>query len=132
VTTDRPDGADILAEARRTLLEVLLPLLPAESRYDGLMVAHAMAIAARELGAGEQGRHELLVVLAAALQLPEPSGMPPSPVQETLARLEARLAGDIRDGRYDADDERRAAVRRYLQVATIARLRLSNPKLLGG
>lgn len=132
MTADRPAGAELLAEARRTLLEVLLPLLPAERRYDGLMVANAMAIVARELDAREPGTREMLAALLAALQQPEPSGEPPSAPEETLARLEARLARDIRGGRYDADDDRRAAVRRYLQAATIARLRLSNPKLLGG
>ena len=40
--TDHPDGAALLDEARRTLLEILLPLLPPERRYDGLMVANAM------------------------------------------------------------------------------------------
>ena len=34
MSMDRPDGAALLAEARRTLVELLLPLLPPERRYD--------------------------------------------------------------------------------------------------
>ena len=41
---DQPDGAALLEAARRLLLDELAPLLPAERRYDGLMIANAMAI----------------------------------------------------------------------------------------
>ncbi|MGB6104239.1 MAG: DUF6285 domain-containing protein [Pusillimonas sp.] len=46
---NRPYGNELLIVARRTLLDELLPLLPADKTYDALMVANAMAIAAREL-----------------------------------------------------------------------------------
>ncbi len=124
MSIDRPSGAELLAEARRTLLERLLPLLPAEHRYDGLMVANAMAIAARELSA--------------------PAGLPPEAVAvmdrrregeekeapHALAALERRLAAEFRAGRYDAPGAERDAARRYLRAATLARLRVSNPKSL--
>ena len=48
---DRPDGAALLAVARATLLEDLLPELPPARRYDALMIANAMAMARRELEA---------------------------------------------------------------------------------
>ena len=48
---DRPDGGALLDQARRTLLDDLLPHLPEPHRYTGLMVANAMAIAGRELAA---------------------------------------------------------------------------------
>ena len=51
MTADQPAGEALLEAARRLLLEELLALLPAERRYDGLMIANAMAIAARELRA---------------------------------------------------------------------------------
>ncbi|PLC51615.1 acyl-CoA dehydrogenase [Pollutimonas subterranea] len=54
--TSRPNGSELLAVARRTLLDQLLPLLPAAKSYDALMVANAMAMAARELDS--QGRDE--------------------------------------------------------------------------
>ncbi|MFW7340123.1 DUF6285 domain-containing protein [Pollutimonas sp. H1-120] len=46
---NRPYGNELLSVARRTLLDELLPLLPPEKTYDALMIANAMAIAAREL-----------------------------------------------------------------------------------
>ena len=48
---DRPHGNELLETARRVLLDQLLPLLPSNKVYDTLMVANAMAIAARELAA---------------------------------------------------------------------------------
>ena len=48
---DQPDGALLLAEARRVLLEEILDDLPDSQRFNGLMVANAMAIARRELEA---------------------------------------------------------------------------------
>jgi aminoglycoside phosphotransferase (APT) family kinase protein len=44
-----PGGEMLLAEARRVMLEDLLPLLPADRHYEARMTANAMAIAAREL-----------------------------------------------------------------------------------
>ena len=117
---DQPDGAALLAEARRTLLELLLPLLPAERRYDGLMVANAMAIAAREFGARDETlRESLAKILDVACGEPD-----------RMADLEARLARQIRAGQYDTGNDR-DAVRGYLRAVTVARVRLSNPKLLG-
>jgi len=121
---DQPDGAALLAEARRTLLELLLPLLPPERRYDGLMVANAMAIAAREFGNSEEALREAVATMLGAPLPPACSG------DDQVADLEARLARQIRAGKYDAGDGREA-LRRYLRAATIARVRLSNPKLLG-
>ncbi len=72
---DRPGGAELLALARRTLLDDLLPSLPDEKRYQALMLANALAIVGREL---EQ------------------------PVTEDKAALDA-LATEIRSGRHDGD-----------------------------
>ena len=46
---DAPSGAALLASARRTFLDRLLPTLPDERRYEGLMIANAMGVAEREL-----------------------------------------------------------------------------------
>ena len=48
-----PDGADLLATARRSLLNDVLPELPLHS-YEVLMIANAMAIALREMQDGGQ------------------------------------------------------------------------------
>ena len=69
-----PGGEMLLAEARRVMLEDLLPLLPADRHYEARMTANAMAIAAREL---------------AVLQPVQPDQNP--------------LALAIREGRHDDD-----------------------------
>ena len=50
---ERPDARNLLETARTTLLDSLLPSLPAEKRLEARMVASAMAIAARSIGAPE-------------------------------------------------------------------------------
>jgi uncharacterized protein DUF6285 len=126
--TDKPDAAPLLEEARRTLLETLLPLLPPERRYDGLMVANAMAIAAREAGNGGAALRESVALLAALFSAS--SAATGESLCAHLSQLEARLAHEIRAGLYDAAGARRDAVRDYLRRSVIARLRLSNPKAL--
>jgi hypothetical protein len=49
--TDRPDAKELLEIARAALANELLPFLPADKRVTGLMVASALAMAARELAA---------------------------------------------------------------------------------
>jgi aminoglycoside phosphotransferase (APT) family kinase protein len=48
---EQPDGAALLAEARRLLSEELLSQLPEARRYEARMIANAMAIAGRGLAA---------------------------------------------------------------------------------
>jgi AcrR family transcriptional regulator len=124
--TDNPDGAALLEEARRTLLEVLLPLLPPERRYDGLMVANAMAIAAREAAQGDAALREVVQQLSALF----PAASAGEDPRAHLRELEARLAGEIRAGLCDAPGVRRDAVSDYLRRSVIARARVSNPKAL--
>ena len=45
---DISDAEDLMATARDALLNELLPALPKDRRYAALMIANAMAIAARE------------------------------------------------------------------------------------
>src|SRR4029077_19208822 len=73
-----PGGEILLVEARRVMLEDLLPLLPADRHYEARMTANAIAIAEREL---------------AILQQDQPSQKP--------------LALAIREGRHDSDPELR-------------------------
>jgi hypothetical protein len=66
---DRPDGAELLAVARATLLEDLLPELPPAWRYQALMIANAMAMARRELEArSPAAEREVLEHLASELR----------------------------------------------------------------
>ena len=125
--TDEPDGAALLEEARRTLLETLLPLLPPERRYDGLMVANAMAIAAREAGQGDATLRESMKLLTALFPTPATGS---ADLRTQLLELETRLAREIRAGLCDPPGPRRDAVRACLRRSTIVRVRLSNPKAL--
>lgn len=125
---DQPYGAELLEEARRTLLENLLPVLPPDRRYDALMVANAMAIAAREASEGnaaDRRAHEELLRLTGAT--PESEDSRDLDVGG-LTELERHLAQQIRIGAFDAPGSRRDAVLGYLRRSTIARLRISNPK----
>jgi hypothetical protein len=125
--TDHPDAAALLEEARRTLLETLLPLLPPERRYDGLMVANALAIAAREAGQGDAALRAGAASLTALFAAAPATG---DNLRAHLLELEARLAREIRAGLCDAPGPRRDAVRDYLRRSATARARISNPKAL--
>ena len=58
-----PDAAELLRVARKLLREDLMEAVPSERRYEALMVANAMAIAARESAAGDADlRQELLML----------------------------------------------------------------------
>ena len=117
---DRPKGANLLLQARATLLGELLDKLPADKHYDALMIAHAMVIVARELeaGAGGEGERAALEALLGPAQEAD--------TEAALRALNARLGEGIRAGRYD----RVEPVHALLSRDTAARLALSNPKLL--
>lgn len=124
---DRPAGAQLLAEARRLLRQELLDLLPAERRLDGLMIANAMAIAARELAADPDA------TAAAAAEAARLAGwVPPAGIgaEEALAEAWRRLGRLIRAGRFD-EGAARDDLLLHLRAAVLARLRVSNPKLAG-
>jgi hypothetical protein len=117
---DRPDGAELLHQARSVLLDELAGELPESRRYDVLMVASAMAMAARELEAG-QGRKAERAALEALL----------GPASErdldaALGDLNRSLAAEIRAGGRDGDPR----VHEVLGRDAAARFALSNPKLL--
>ena|SRR5688572_17658083 len=125
---DRPDAQNLLATARSALLADILPMLPAGSRYTALMIANAMAIAQREVAAGdaplaaECGRLRALLSENAA---PPAAG---AALSDVAAGYNRRLAGEIRAGRFDGEE--RAALLEHLRRATNEKLAVSNPKLL--
>lgn len=117
---DRPEGAELLRLARRSLLDDLLGALPEDKRYEALMVASAMAIALRELEAGEQRDAERLALEAVVGPGREED------LDAVLLSLRRRLAEEIRAGKRDAAPE----IYELLQRDARTRLALSNPKLL--
>jgi hypothetical protein len=124
---DRPDAQNLLATARSVFLSDILPTLPAASRYTALMIANAIAIAQREIGAGYAplaAECERLRVL-----LRDPGETPAGEaLRSVLAGYNRRLAGDIRSGRFDG--EGRAALLEHLRRTTEEKLAVSNPRLL--
>ncbi|WP_375595699.1 DUF6285 domain-containing protein [Algihabitans albus] len=112
---DRPNGAELLAEAWRVLSHDLAPGLSGEQRYQVLLVAAAVGMVRRELDAGEAPAEAERAALTDLLQR---SG--------DLAALNADLAAAIREGRYDAAP----AVYDLLLQSCVARVKESNPKAL--
>lgn len=99
---DEPDARGLVSIALRTFRDSVLPAVPAERRFEALMIANALGIAERELAAKPD------------------------------AALEARtpqLCRDIEAGAYDPP-ERQADLRKVLWELTRARLAISNPRLL--
>jgi hypothetical protein len=105
-----PGGAELLRVARKKLLEELLARIPEADRYAARMIANAMAIAARELDCAQS-------------MTAEETGR--------LREADARLAADIRAGRYDAPQES-ARLLEQLRHDTEQRLAVSNPRILSG
>lgn len=117
----RPDGRELLIEARRTFKERLLPALPDDLRYDALMVVNTLGIVAREWATDTTEAAALLESVNALLG---DDGPAPS-----VAEAERRLARAIRTGRFDAQT-RREALLNALGALTRARLRVDSPKMV--
>ncbi len=107
--------ADLLKVARTSLRESVLPRTAADARYEGAMVANALAIAVRELEAGPAARAAERDLLARLYGTPE-AGLP---------ELRARLCRDLRAGAFGR--EREPELRTLLHELVHARLAISNP-----
>ena len=123
----QPNAAELLTIARTTLLDKLLPGLPEELRYDALMIANAMAIASREHAGADAAMHAEFARLQKLLG--ETGETPAGPALATsLAKLNHRLAADIRTGRFD--DKARTALLDHLEKTSADELAISNPRAL--
>lgn len=114
-----PHAPELLVQARRTLLDELLPALPTDKMYEVRMVANAMAIAAREIQlkhAHEQHSLEEIVALLGPV-----AGTGDSPAEQRLAdAIKRRVPSSL-------DPER---LFQLLLALTTAKLAISNPKYL--
>lgn len=108
--------ASLLTVARDELRTELMPGLDAGGRYRAAMIANAMAIASRALSAGAETKARQGQALTTLY--------PDSPDTEP-ARLERRLARELRQGRLDVGREER--VRAVLLARTLSRLEIVNP-----
>lgn len=116
-----PDASELLAIARQTLLDELLPQLPGNLRYQALMVANAMAIAGRECAQGEQAQAAETQQLAVLLEN----------IPASSADIPHALCRAIRQGRFDTPGGEQERLLSALSAITRARLSISNPKALG-
>lgn len=124
---DRPNGARLLAQARATLLEILLPALPKDKQFEARLTANAIAIAAREIDTGQAPLDADLEALAdlfserdLALTANSETG------HEALERLSWRVAAEIRAGRRDGD----AKLYEILLRSVTWRVAETNPRVL--
>ena len=103
---DNTQGERLLETARDVLRDQLLPALPPQQRHAALMVANAMAIAARELD-----------------RCTDPAA------DEARAAADRALCAAIRAGQVDCGAAA-AQVHARLLADTRARVEVSNPKFL--
>jgi hypothetical protein len=113
---DEPDARGLVTIALQTFRDSILPAVPAERRFEALMIANALSIAERELAAEPEP------ALVAAI-----GGL----IGETgeLEALAPQLCAAIDAGVFDAP-ERQADLRKTLWELTRVRLNVSNPRLL--
>jgi hypothetical protein len=116
----QPTAANLLETARTVLGQAIVPLLSGPAHYQALMVARAMAIAGRQLEAGERPEE------AARTRLASFYGTPSA----TLEELERRLAADLRQGAFDDPGPKRDVVFRHLRETALAMAAESCPKAL--
>ncbi len=124
---DRPDARDLLEIARHAFTAEILPAVPEPLRYTALMIANAMAIAQRELAAGDAPLREEYRRLAGLLPQ-NPAAPGGGALRDAVESYNRRLANEIRAGRFDG--EKRAAVLEHLRRTTEEKLAVSNPKAL--
>lgn len=126
---DISDAADLMATAREALIAELLPSLPKERRYVGLMIANVMSIAAREHRLGpDTANHEAsrLRNLLAGLET-SASGLADDGAAADLTALRRKAAAAIRAGDLDAHETLVAAELTHTAADWVA---ISNPKAL--
>jgi hypothetical protein len=125
--TDRPNGAELLKIAREALTRELAAELPESKRYLALMIANAMAIAAREAELGDGADRAELTSLRMLFQEPGPDTS--EDVADRLEALNRRLCAEIRAGKFTRGDAE-ARLRDHLRRSAEARVAISNPKAL--
>jgi hypothetical protein len=125
--TDRPNGAELLKIAREALTRELASEFPEARRYLALMIANAMAIAARELELGDGADRAELTSLRMLFREPGPDTS--EDVADRLEALNRRLCAEIRAGKFTRGDAE-ARLRDHLRRSAEARVAISNPKAL--
>ncbi|MFC3608845.1 DUF6285 domain-containing protein [Stutzerimonas tarimensis] len=123
---DQPTGEQLLATAEALLRERILPGLSGGQKTDALMIARAMAIAARQLRNGERPEQQELEALGGLVEDGSDGG---AELRPRLLAANRALCQSIRVGEAD-QGERRAEIFAHLQRVTRQKLAESNPRLL--
>ena len=113
---DAPQGAELLAEARRVLANKVLPQLTSETRYQVLMAIRAITLVEREFEASAETEEKLGEMLRQLLSS-----------DVTVPELTRLLSKRIRNGDFDAFDELYA----FLRLAVAFKLKETNPSKVG-
>jgi hypothetical protein len=116
---EQPHGADLLQAAIDVLRGEIMPALQPEHRHAALMVASALAIAARQSSAGSAPEQQECATLAALLAS-----------DADLAGLNALLGRRIRAGAADPGKPQHAEIIAQLRQMTRERVLESCPKIL--
>ena len=98
---ERPDALDLLATARETLVEAVIPALEGEVRYQALMVASALGLAERELVRAREDDDAGELAMLETLYGDVDPRREDEDDEARLARLLTRLAADLRSGELD-------------------------------
>jgi len=128
---DRPTATELLAAVRRFLEADVLPGLDGRKRFHGLVAANVLAIVERELASEEPDllaeRGRLAALLGVAGDAPARLAELRIEVRALTETLAARIrAGDADDGPFAA------AVRAHVRATVVEKLRVANPRYLGG
>ena len=127
---ERPNRDELLAIARQVLKESLIPALPAEQRYNALMVANAMAIASRQYADDPTAELEKIQALLRDFPVECEAVDWSAPPETAIRQAMSQVIALIRSGRFDADAT--GALKGYLSLQVLQRVRESNPKALPG
>lgn len=130
---DCPDAASLLNVAREVVRKKLVPSLPAGLRYEGLMVANALAIATRQFAAAtvsERAELDQVADLIGESAVALSRDADAAGERSALIEVNRRLCGEIRAGRFDPGQPLAGRLMFHLRGSTRIKLEESNPKAL--
>lgn len=120
---NRPDAAELLAAAERTLASETALDPAARQRYNVAMAAAAVGIARREIAGGPTAWPDELPALEALY-----GEAPGDDAAAALGRLNRRFAADLRRGAFEDDGDAREKAKALLRNDVLARLAEDNPR----
>jgi len=126
---DKPNRAELLDAALRTLREEIRPDLDGDRKYAGVMVASAIATVIREIES-DNNHEPVRRVLDHFADLYGQDNVHHAGVdgEQRIRALNQHLIRDIRDGEFD--DDPTGPVYTLLLEQALQRLSLSNPKFI--